>query len=95
LGNTRRPFTLDTLTTAPRRSLSAGNASRMSRNGARRLIAIMRSHWSSVVASVMPMPMTPAAFTSTSIPPNRFSVSSTIAPGAAASVTSATTTAIL
>ena len=67
--NDRNPFTLETLTTEPRAAVRCGAAARISRNGARRLTSSIASHCSSVVVSIVPEPMMPAALTNAVIPP--------------------------
>src|SRR5262249_38549005 len=66
-----------------------GAAARISRNGARALTAIIVSQISSVVASSVPLAMTPAAFTRTSMPPNASAAVRTTRSGASSAVTSA------
>ena len=53
--------------------IRAGTAARIRRNGARELMSIIASHCSSVVVSMVPEPMMPAALTSVVNPPKRSS----------------------
>src|SRR4029077_4531816 len=66
-----------------------GAAARINRKGARRFTAIIRSQPASVVDSIVPVEMIPAAFTRTSIAPNCSTAVCTTRSGAASSVTSA------
>ncbi len=68
-------------------------AARISRNGARTLMSIIRSQSSSLVFSTEPEPMMPAALTRTEMPPSSFAAAATIVSGADVSVTSARQTA--
>jgi hypothetical protein len=64
-------------------------ASRIKRKGARRLMPIIASHAASLVFSIVPVAITPAAFTSTSMPPKLSTAFLTMPDGDCSSVTSA------
>src|SRR4051812_40408123 len=73
---------------APLRACRSGSAARMSRNGPRTLTSIIASQAASLVFSIVPVVIAPAAFTSTSRPPNPLATP-TMRSGAASAVTSA------
>jgi len=83
------PVTLDTLTIAPLRAIRWGAASRIRRKTARRFTSSIVSHAASLVCSIVPLPMMPAALISTSIAPNRSTAAATMRRGASVAVTSA------